>query len=64
MEEIPKGHEMTLTYAPGHGTDVEVNGIHKGVLVGKPTTDAVLSTWIGDNPDAGEDFKRAVLGTP
>jgi hypothetical protein len=64
MEEIPKGHEMTLTYAPGHGTDVEVNGKHKGILAGKPTTDAIMSTWIGANPDPGQDFKKAVLGIP
>jgi hypothetical protein len=64
MEEIPKDHELRLTYAPGHGTDVEVNGKHKGVLVGKPTADAILSTWIGVNPDPGQDFKKAVLGSP
>ena len=62
MEEIPSGNEMVLTYLPGQGTRVEVNGKAKGTLPGKPTADAVLATWIGPRPAPGEDFKRAVLG--
>lgn len=62
MEDIPKGHEMVLTYVPGQGTTVEVNGKTKGTLAGKPTADAVLATWIGPHPGPGEDFKQAVLG--
>jgi Chalcone isomerase-like len=62
MEDIPKGHEMVLTYVPGQGTKVEVNGKAKGTLPGKPTADAVLATWIGSHPGPGEDFKQAVLG--
>lgn len=62
MEDIPKGHEMVLTYVPGQGTKVEVNGKTKGTLTGKPTADAVLATWIGPHPGPGEDFKQAVLG--
>jgi chalcone isomerase-like protein len=62
MEDIPKGHEMVLTYVPGQGTKVEVNGKTKGTLPGKPTADAVLATWIGPHPGPGEDFKQAVLG--
>ncbi|MFY9826601.1 MAG: chalcone isomerase family protein [Thermoanaerobaculia bacterium] len=62
MEEIPKGNEMVLTYVPGEGTQVEVNGKVKGTLPGKPTADAVLSTWIGPKPDPGQDFKKALLG--
>ena len=62
MEDIPKGNTMTLTYTPGQGTAVEVNGKAKGTLPGKPTADAVLSTWIGPKPDPGADFKKGVLG--
>jgi hypothetical protein len=62
MEAIPKGNEMALTYVPGQGTRVEVNGKAKGTLPGKPTADAVLATWIGPHPPPGEDFKLAVLG--
>lgn len=62
MEAIPKGNEMVLTYVPGQGTKVEVNGKTKGTLPGKPTADAILATWIGPHPGPGEDFKQAILG--
>jgi len=62
MEPIEKGKELVLTYVPGEGTQVEVNGKVKGTLPGKPAADAILSTWIGPKPDPGEDFKKALLG--
>ena len=62
MEPINEGNELVLTYVPGEGTQVEVNGKVKGTLPGKPTADAILSTWIGPNPDPGADFKKALLG--
>jgi hypothetical protein len=62
MEPIPKGNELVLTYIPGKGTEVEVNGKSKGTVEGKPTSDAILGTWIGPDPGPGEDFKKAVLG--
>jgi len=62
MEPIEKGKELVLTYVPGEGTQVEVNGKLKGTLNGKAAADAVLSTWIGPNPDPGQDFKKALLG--
>ncbi len=62
MEPIKEGNELVMTYVPGEGTQVEVNGKVKGTLPGKPTADAILSTWIGPKPDPGEDFKKALLG--
>ena len=62
MEAIPKGNRLVLTYVPGTGTTVEVNGKAKGTLPGKATADAILATWLGPKPGPGEDFKNAVLG--
>ena len=62
MEPIPKGHELVLTYVPGEGTMVEINGKGKGTLEGKAVSDAVVATWIGPDPAPGQDFKKAVLG--
>jgi chalcone isomerase-like protein len=62
MDGVGKGQQLALTYVPGEGTHVDVGGKHKGVLPGKPTADAILSTWIGKDPGPGEDFKKAVLG--
>ncbi|HKI00583.1 MAG TPA: chalcone isomerase family protein [Thermoanaerobaculia bacterium] len=62
MEPIKKGNRIVLTYIPGEGTHVEVNGKTKGTLEGKATADAVLNTWIGPKPGPGADFKKAILG--
>jgi hypothetical protein len=62
MDGVGEGQKLVLTYIPGEGTRVEVAGKAKGTLSGKPTADAILSTWIGKEPGPGEDFKKAVLG--
>jgi hypothetical protein len=62
MSGVGKGQVLDLTYIPGEGTHVQVAGKDKGTLPGKPTADAILSTWIGPDPGPGEDFKKAVLG--
>ena len=62
MDGVEKGQQIVLTYIPGEGTHVEVAGQAKGILSGKATADAILSTWIGPNPGPGDDFKKAVLG--
>ena len=62
MEPIPKGNRLVLTYVPGTGTTVEINGKAKGTLAGKATADAILATWIGPKPGPGDDFKAGVLG--
>jgi hypothetical protein len=62
MEDMKKGQAIVLTYVPGTGTTVEVNGKVKGTLGGKSVADAILATWIGPKPGPGDDFKAAVLG--
>ena len=62
MEDVPKGNRIVLTYVPGIGTTVEVNGKNKGTLGGKAVSDAILNTWIGPKPGPGGDFKKGVLG--
>jgi hypothetical protein len=62
MEDIDKGNRIVMTYVPGEGTRVEVNGKAKGTLPGPAVADAILATWIGPKPGPGEDFKNGVLG--
>jgi hypothetical protein len=63
MQDMKKGQRIVMTYVPGTGTTVEVNGKVKGTLPGKATSDAILATWTGPKPGPGDDFKSAVLGT-
>jgi len=62
MDDMKEGQQIVLTYVPGTGTTVEVNGKNKGTLAGKATADAILNTWIGPKPGPGGDFKKGVLG--
>jgi hypothetical protein len=62
MEPIDKGNKIVLTYLPGEGTQVEVNGKAKGTIPGTAAADAILATWIGPKPGPGDDFKAGVLG--
>jgi chalcone isomerase-like protein len=62
MDGVGKGRELTLTYLPGKGTEVAVDGKVKGTTPGKPTADAILRTWLGDNAAPGEDFRNGVMG--
>ena len=62
MEDMKEGQTIVLTYAPGTGTTVEVNGRNKGTLGGKAVADALLNTWVGPKPGPGADFKKGVLG--
>jgi hypothetical protein len=62
MEPIEKGKQIVMTYVPGEGTHVEVNGKMKGTIPGAATADAILATWLGPKPGPGDDFKKAVLG--
>jgi len=64
MEDMEDGQRIVLTYVPGIGTTVEVNGKNKGTLGGKAVSDAILNTWIGAKPGPGADFKKAILGMP
>ncbi len=62
MEDMEKGQSIVLTYLPGTGTTVEVNGKNKGTLGGKAVADALLNTWVGPKPGPGADFKKGILG--
>ncbi len=62
MEDMKEGQRLTMTYVPGIGTTVDINGKNKGTLGGKAVADALLNTWVGPKPGPGGDFKKAVLG--
>jgi hypothetical protein len=62
VPDVLEGSLVALTYVPGSGTSVEVDGQARGMAPGKAFADAVLACWIGPEPGPGPDFKRSLLG--
>lgn len=62
MADVGPGAILSLTYRPGAGTEVAIDGKATRTIAGKPFADAVLACWIGPEPGPGEGFKDAVLG--
>lgn len=61
MADVSSGDQLTFTYRPGKGTEVEVKGQSKGTAEGKAFADALFSCWIGAEPPSA-DFKVGLLG--
>lgn len=61
MDDLEKGDNMTITYVPGEGTEVTINGSSKGTIAGKDFADAMFACWIGPKPP-GAAFKKGLLG--
>lgn len=61
MADVSSGDQLTFTYRPGKGTEVEVKGQTQGTAEGKEFADALFSCWIGEAPPSA-DFKEGLLG--
>ena len=60
--DMKVGDEAVMTYVPGTGTSLTVNGKAAGPAVpGKDFADAILNNWIGPTPSSPE-LKRGILG--
>lgn len=58
---MKSGERAVITYVPGTGTRLELNGRELGVISGKDFADALFLVWLGDKPaDAG--LKQGLLG--
>lgn len=60
-QTLSQGDVITITYAPGTGTVVRVNGTPIFEDTGHEVMAAFLDLWIGRNP-VSEDLKQALLG--
>jgi hypothetical protein len=59
--DVQPGDRYALTYVPGIGTELSLNGEPRGVIDGAEFASVLFSVWIGQNPiDKG--FKRQILG--
>ena len=60
-ENVNPGDRYSLTYIPGIGTELALNGEPKGVIPGEDFAEAIFSIWIGPDPISGS-FKKQLLG--
>lgn len=59
--DVKPGDRYALTYIPGVGTELALNGNPVGVIEGADFAAALFSLWLGKNP-YDERFKKALLG--
>jgi hypothetical protein len=59
--DVKPGDRYSLTYIPGIGTELALNGKPKGVIEGADFAAAIFSLWLGDNPYDAR-FKKSLLG--
>jgi hypothetical protein len=49
-QDVQPGDRYTLTYLPGQGTELALNGIRLGTVPGADFAMAMFSIWLGDQP--------------
>jgi hypothetical protein len=59
--DVQPGDRYALSYVPGAGTELSLNGESLGVVPGTGFSRALFSIWFGDAPFS-EDLKRDLLG--
>lgn len=62
-EDVHRGDRYSLTYIPGTGTEIALNGISTGFIMGADVARAVFSMWFGTSP-LNTSLKNALLGKP
>jgi hypothetical protein len=60
-QDVQPGDRYALTYIPGRGTELALNGEPKGVIEGADFAAAVFSIWLGSKP-MNKSFKEQILG--
>ena len=61
MVTLKRGHELTFTYKPGVGLEVEVNGTVQGTVAGEDFATAFFAIWLGAKPPNWH-LKAGLLG--
>ncbi|MBW2541677.1 MAG: chalcone isomerase family protein [Deltaproteobacteria bacterium] len=58
--DVEPGDRYSLTYLPGRGTELALNGEPKGLVAGADFSSALFSIWIGPNP-LNDGLRRQLL---
>ncbi len=48
--DVKPGDQIAVTYVPGLGSEVKINGQIKGIVSGKDFAKAFFSIWVGEHP--------------
>ena len=59
-QDVQPGDRYSLTYIPGRGTELALNGEPKGVVQGSDFAAALFSIWLGSRP-ISESLKKDLL---
>jgi hypothetical protein len=60
-KDVKPGDRYALTYVPGIGTELALNGQPIGVIEGADFAAAIFSLWLGEKP-YDKRFKKELLG--
>jgi len=61
MVTLKRGQELTFTYKPGVGIEVDVNGTVQGTVEGEDFATAFFAIWLGARP-LNRSLKAGLLG--
>jgi hypothetical protein len=61
VQDIRTGDVITMDYLPSIGTQISVNGVTYGTIVGEMFHRALLKIWLGSHP-VQSDLKAELLG--
>ena len=59
-QDVQPGDRYALTYTPGKGTELTLNGVPKGTVEGADFAAALFSIWLGPKP-ISESLKKNLL---
>ncbi|MCF8069108.1 MAG: chalcone isomerase family protein [Desulfobacterales bacterium] len=61
--DVEPGDRYALTYIPGRGTELALNGTTLGVIKGEDFASAIYAMWLGREP-MNKSFKRQLMKSP
>ena len=61
--DVKPGDRYTLTYVPGVGTELALNGSPLGTVEGADFATTYFAIWLGSKP-ISDSLKSQLLGTP
>lgn len=62
-KNVKPGDRYSLTYTPGKGTELALNGKPIGLIEGADFASAIYAIWLGQKP-MNRSFKRQLMGYP